>query len=228
MSQLTPINRCRAVMFDLDGTLADTLEAIADAANHALRQFGRPTHPADAYRYLAGQGLTWLMEHALGPEHLHLVEPAMELHREHYRQHADRTTRAYDGVPAMAAALVARGLTLAVLSNKPHEAVQPCVHHILPDVPFAAMQGVQLNGPLKPDPAGALAIAERLGIEPRDWLYVGDTRVDMLTGSAAGMFTVGVTWGFRDEAELRDSGAQAIIHHPAELLALIDARSGEV
>jgi phosphoglycolate phosphatase len=215
-------------MFDLDGTLADTLQAIADAANHALGQVGRPTHPVDAYRYLAGQGLDWLMQHALGPDHRHLIEPAMALHQAYYHQHADQTTRAYDGVPAMAAALVQRGLVLAVLSNKPHDAVPPCVRHILPDTPFAVMQGVEQDGPLKPDPAGALAIADRLGIEPPRWIYVGDTRVDMLTGNAAGMYTVGVTWGFRDEAELRDSGAQAIIHHPAELLSLIDARSDKV
>jgi phosphoglycolate phosphatase len=223
----TETNRCRAVMFDLDGTLADTLAAIADAANHALSQVGRPPHPVNAYRQLAGQGLHWLMEHALGPDHLHLVEPAMALHQEHYREHADLTTRAYDGVPAMVSTLVDRDLTLAVLSNKPHEAVAPCVRHILPDTPFAAMQGVEPGGPLKPDPASALAIARHLGIESRQWVYVGDTRVDMLTGNAAGMYTVGVTWGFRDETELRNSGARAIIHHPEELLPLLDARAGE-
>ncbi len=210
-------------MFDLDGTLADTLVAIANAANDALRQLGRPPHPLGDYRYLAGQGLRWLAENALGPEHAHLADRMMQLHRASYHAHAHETTRAYDGVPEMVDALQRMGLKLAVLSNKPHEAVGPCLRHILPRSAFAAAQGIEPGGPLKPDPAGALKLADDLAIPPSRWLYVGDTRVDMLTGHAAGMFAVGVTWGFRDERELREAGADAIIHHPSALLDLLTA-----
>lgn len=223
-----PYKRCvmikyRAILFDLDGTLADTLDAIAHAANDALRQLGRPTHPTAAYRTLAGQGLQWLVEHALGDEHVHLASRMAQLHAASYNAHAHETTRPYAGIPEMMDALEQRHMTLAILSNKPHEAVGPCVEHILPDTTFAVAEGVKPGGPLKPDPTGALRIAANLAISPDRWLYVGDTRVDMHTGRAAGMFTVGVTWGFRDEAELLDSGAQAIIHQPAELLDLINA-----
>lgn len=210
-----------AVMFDLDGTLADTLALIADCGNHALRSLGRPDIAQPRYRYLAGQGLRSLMSEALGPADSPLIEQGMDLFREHYEAHALAQTRAYDGVPQLLDALVDRGLKLAVLSNKPDRFTRETVAHLFPRTPFQAVVGERPGVALKPDPAGALRIAAELGVAPHRWLYVGDTMVDMRTAVGAGMFPLGVLWGFRDEPELLEHGAKAIIPTPAELLDLL-------
>ncbi len=211
-----------AVMFDLDGTLADTLDDIANAANFALARLGRPAIPTPRYRYLAGQGLESLAADALGREHAALVPEFIQHFRSFYAEHDRDHTRPFPGITDLLDALTDRGLTLAVLSNKPHDATVRVVGQLLPDHRFAAVRGARPDVPLKPDPAAAFAIADDLNISPRHWMYVGDTDADMRTGAAAGMFTVGVTWGFRDEPELRRGGAHAIVHHPADLLPLLD------
>lgn len=211
----------RAVMFDLDGTLADTLADIAAAANHALTQLERPTHDVATYRYLAGQGLESLMVDALGPDHRHLVERGMEIFRSYYAEHDMDHTGPYDGIPDLLDELEMLDMRLAVLSNKPDPATQRLMRTAFPRWDFDAVLGHREGSPLKPDPASAVEITQRLGIAPEAWLYVGDTRVDMETATRAGMFAVGVLWGFRDEPELRESGAKAIIRYPAELMGLL-------
>jgi phosphoglycolate phosphatase len=213
--------RYQAVMFDLDGTLADTLRDIADAANHALAQLGRPTFPVPKYRYLVGQGARWLMTTALGPGHADLVERGLALFRAHYALHGLDHTGPYSGIAELLDELSRQELKLAVLSNKPDSAVRAMMAGVFSRWRFDAASGEIEGGPLKPNPAAALRIATRLGIEPAAWLYVGDTSVDMLTAVAAGMFPVGVLWGFRDEPELRESGAKVIIRQPLELLDLL-------
>lgn len=207
-----------AVMFDLDGTLADTLTDIAAAANHALTRLGRPTFPVSRYRYLAGQGLQWLMTEAMGADHGHLVEAGMSAFRAYYAEHSMDHTAPYDGISDLLDVLTERKVTLAVLSNKPDAATQQVVADVFDRWRFDAVRGQRDDTPLKPDPAGALAIVSKLGIPADRWLYVGDTNVDMQTAKAAGMFALGVLWGFRDEPELRASGADAIIAHPREVL----------
>ncbi len=209
-----------AVMFDLDGTLADTLADIAASANHALTGLGRPTFPVPRYRYLAGQGLESLMTDALGPEHRGLVARGMELFHSYYVDHSLDRTAPYPMIPDLLDALTARGTHMAVLSNKPNANTQEVVAKVFQRWRFAAIRGQVEGGPLKPDPAAALEIAAKLAIPPHRWLFVGDTRADMLTAKGAGMFAVGVLWGFRDEAELRASGADRIIGSPLELLEL--------
>jgi phosphoglycolate phosphatase len=211
----------RAVLFDLDGTLADTLVDIAGAANHALERLDRPRIEVPRFRYLAGQGLEYLMNHALAPEDRPLVPKAMELFHEYYAVHSEDHTAPYDGVPAMLDELTRRGMTIAVLSNKPHAAAQAMVARVFARWAFAAVIGHREGSPLKPDPSGAIEIAAAVRIPPGEWLYAGDTRVDMLTATRAGMFPVGVLWGFREEAELRQNGARAIIARPDELLPLL-------
>ena len=206
-----------AILFDLDGTLADTLAPIAAAGNHMLTTLGRQARPVPDYRYLAGQGVAWLVEHALQTSDSALVARGVELFRSHYAEHGDAMTEPYDGIDDMLQRLLEMGFALAVLSNKMHDATERCVAHLFPDVPFDRVLGHRDGHPLKPDPAGALEIAADLGIAPARWLYVGDTRVDMLTARAAGMSALGVTWGFRDLAELRDAGAWAVIDHPSKL-----------
>lgn len=207
-----------AVMFDLDGTLADTLRDIAEAANHALTRLGRPTFPLDRYRYLAGQGLQSLVTDALGPDHRDLIPRGIELFKSYYAVHSLDHTAPYPGMPALLDALASRRVPMAVLSNKPDAATRDVVARVFGKWSFKAVRGHREGEPLKPDPHGAIAIARELAIPPERWLYVGDTRVDMLTANAAGMHAVGVTWGFRDEPELRASGAREIIARPEELL----------
>lgn len=211
----------RSVIFDLDGTLADTLADIAISANHALATLGRPTFETPRYRFLAGQGLHSLMTDALGADHASLVPRGMELFLAHYADHWTDHTAPYPGIPALLDELTRQGVRMAVLSNKPHAATLAMMRHAFSQWHFEVVLGQREGKPLKPDPAGALEIAQQLDIPPRDWLYVGDTKADMLTANRAGMFAVGVLWGFREEQELRDNGAQAIITQPSELLGLI-------
>lgn len=212
-----------AVMFDLDGTLADTLGDIAAAANHALSEMGFSTYEVPSYRYLAGQGVHRLFADAIGEEDERTITALVARFKAYYALHRYDTTGPYDGIPELLDALAQRGMTLAVLSNKPHEAACDMIEQLFKRWNFAAVCGQQEGQPLKPDPMVACRIADSLGVPAAGWYYVGDTRVDMETGCAAGFFTVGVTWGFRDAEELRASGADAIVNTPGELLQLITA-----
>ncbi len=215
----------KAVMFDLDGTLLDTLADIASAGNHVLATLNLPQRPMRDYRYLAGQGAPWLVEQILGPDHAAQHAHALSLFQTYLMQHGLDQTQPYPGIADMLDELIRRNLTLTVLSNKPEHATQHAVRQRLGRWRFAAVAGHrhEPGAPaVKPDPIGALQIAAQLNIAPANWLYLGDTRVDMLTAQAAGFFAVGATWGFRDEAELRDAGADVIVHHPSEVIALLD------
>ena len=209
----------QAVMFDLDGTLADTLADIAAAGNHMLSQFSQAPLPMQRYRYLAGQGVRYLVREALNTHDSDdRIERGIALVEGFYAQHEHERTVAYPGVDDLLEALSRRGVAMAVLSNKPDAPARHLVAHLFADLEFQAVRGHRDGAALKPDPAAALEIARELAIPPENWLYVGDTAVDMQTGRGAGMTTVGVTWGFRDEPELLESGAQAIIHEPMQLL----------
>jgi phosphoglycolate phosphatase len=213
----------QAVIFDLDGTLLDTLEDLGDAVNRVLSARGLPVHPMDAYRFFVGDGVAMLITRALPADKrdAETVRSCLEAFRADYDRHWNVKTRPYDGVAALLDALTARGLKLAILSNKPHAFARRCVREFLPNWSFAAVFGQRDGVPLKPDPAGALAIAHALGIPPAACLYLGDTAVDIKTAIAAGMTPVGVLWGFRPAEELRASGAQVLIEQPSEVLGLL-------
>jgi phosphoglycolate phosphatase len=213
-----------AVLFDLDGTLLDTLADLGNAVNAVLTLHGFPAHPIDAYRYFVGDGAASLIDRAL-PEDVRQTDAAascLRAFREDYSRRWSVETRPYEGVPELLDALTVRGIKKAILSNKPHAFTQLCVQHLLSDWAFDAVYGQRDGAPQKPDPAGALEIAAQLGIAPGHFLFVGDTAGDMQTARAAGMFSVGVLWGFRPREELVESGAQALIARPAELLGLLD------
>ena len=207
----------QAVLFDLDGTLTNTLEDIAFAMNRALRMHGLPEHPVEKYRYLVGSGAKKLAQRAVG-EHADMAASVLKTYQAYYQEHSLDKTCPYDGVADMLEALQQRGVKLCVFSNKPHADTCRVVAHFFPQISFAAVRGQMEGVPVKPDPAGALAVAEQLGVAPADFLYLGDTDVDMLCARNAGMHPVGVTWGFRDAEELRSAGAERLIHHPMELL----------
>ena len=209
------------VLFDLDGTLLDTLQDLADSTNRCLARLGLPGHPAQSYRYFVGDGLSNLARRVLPVERRDpaTVEALEELFNQDYTGHWADRTRPYEGIAGLLDALSARGRPMAVLSNKPHAFTVEMVRHFLGSWRFAAVFGARDSHPRKPDPAAALEISTEMGLAPAQVLYAGDTRTDMETARNAGMFAVGVLWGFRPRAELEESGAQALVSRPAELLA---------
>ena len=217
-------------MFDLDGTLLDTLTDLADATNHALRSLGFPEHPRESFRYFVGDGIETLIQRVLPRDRYDAATMAecASLMRREYAQRWAAPTRPYDGIPELLDTLTARGIPMAVLSNKPDEFTRLCVAQLLPAWRFAAVLGAGTSFPRKPDPAGAREIARRLGVAPGEVVYLGDTNTDMQTALAAGMFPVGALWGFRTADELTASGAKALTAKPLDLLTIIEARDDDV
>ena len=214
--------RFEGVIFDLDGTLIDTLEDLADALNRVLDRRGFPLHDYDEYKLLIGRGIRRLVTDAL-PDHRRdeaTIDACYVEMLADYGEHCLLKTRPYDGVTELLERLVAADLPLAVYSNKADEFTQRLVAALLPAGAFDLVVGARPGLPLKPDPAGALSIADRLGIAPGDIAYVGDSGTDMTTATRAGMVAVGVTWGFRSRDELLEHGAVALLDHPAQLLEL--------
>lgn len=207
----------QAVLFDLDGTLTNTLEDIAFAMNRALRLHGLGEHPVAAYRYFVGDGAKTLAHRVVGERH-DLEADVLQDYQAYYQEHSLVKSRPYDGVAEMLRALQEKGVKLCVFSNKPHADTCRVVAHFFPEIRFDAVRGQMEGVPVKPDPAGALAIAQQLGVEPGDFLYLGDTNVDMRCARAAGMHPVGVTWGFREADELLEAGAERLLHHPMDLV----------
>jgi phosphoglycolate phosphatase len=211
-----------AVVFDLDGTLVDTLEDIGDAMNRVLAEEGAPPHAYEEYRYLVGRGLWKLAEDSLPPG----LRDAQTVARCHermvadYRSHSLIKTRLYAGVPELLDGLREARLPLAVFSNKSDELTQALVAALLDPADFRLVRGALPGAPLKPDPAVALEVAGALGVEPARVAYVGDSGIDMRTATAAGMLAVGAAWGFRTVAELRETGALVVIERPQDLLDL--------
>lgn len=210
-----------SIIFDLDGTLLDTLEDLADSMNYVLRQRGFPVHDTEAYRYFVGGGAVALVQRTLPPDKQgdELVAECVRELREQYAANWNVKTKPYDGVADMLDALSARPVRMAIFSNKPGDFVKLCVREYFSAWGFAAVLGQSDGVPLKPDPAGAFLAARSLNAEPRDILYVGDTGTDMQTAVNADMFPLGVLWGFREETELREHGAAELISQPSELLS---------
>jgi phosphoglycolate phosphatase len=216
--------RVQAVLFDLDGTLLDTLEDISNSANSALLRYGLPTHSVDAYRYFIGDGVTMLISRALSDENRDsdIIAKCVKGFRQDYSRNWNVNTRPYEGVPELLDALEAKHIKMAVLSNKPDNFTRQCVSELLPNHNFEMILGQRDAIPIKPDPVGALQIADSLGITPSRFLYLGDSAIDMKTAVSAGMFPAGALWGFRPLEELQEHGAQAVIEHPMDLLGLLD------
>jgi len=216
----------RAIIFDLDGTLLDTLDDIADSVNRMLDDCGFSTHAVDAYRSFIGDGWRMLVTRAL-PEDRRtdaLIEACAGQSREIYRENWNRKTRAYDGIPELLDRLREQALPLAILSNKPHDFTLRYAEAYLKPWPFEAIMGFSDRLPPKPDPAAALEIARRMGRPPSSILFVGDSGVDMQTAHAAGMHAVGAAWGFRGPGELLQNGCRMLVSHPSEVLPLLEQR----
>jgi len=213
----------KAVLFDLDGTLLNTLDDLADSMNASLKRFGFPPHPVNTYKYLIGDGLRNLVLRALPEQHRDeiTIDKIMTAEREEYGRNWANKTQPYEGIAELLDVLVVRKIAMCILSNKPDDFTQGIVQKFLPNWQFAVVQGQSNDIPVKPDPMGAGQIASRLRLKPADFLYVGDSNTDMQTANAAGMLPVGVLWGFRPKDELIKAGAKALIERPEDLLNLI-------
>lgn len=214
----------RAVLFDLDGTLLNTLEDLANSMNAVLQESGFPIHEVEAYKYFVGDGMENLVRRALPGSELHhepTVSACLDAMRREYNRRQKETTRPYEGVPELLDALVARGTRMSILSNKPHESTVEMVADLLPRWTFDVVFGAQPGKPKKPDPASALEIAALTGIPCHEFLYLGDTNTDMQTANAAGMFAVGALWGFRKADELLAYGAKALVEKPEDVLQFL-------
>lgn len=212
-----------AVIFDLDGTLLDTLEDLAAAGNRVLAGHGFPTHPIADYRSFVGSGARKLVERALPPDERSaaLIEDCLEEFRVDYAESWNVKTRVYPGVPAMLRRLTAHGVSVGVNTNKPQHHAEMAVAGYLGDLAISAVAGHREGIPLKPDPAGALALARAMGVDPAHTFFVGDSPIDIRTARAASMPSIGVTWGFRTEEELRQEGAGHIVGVPGQVADIV-------
>jgi phosphoglycolate phosphatase len=223
---MTTASRFRAAVFDLDGTLLDTLDDLGDSTNAILAARGYPTHPMESYKTFVGGGAGVLVSRAMNA--IDGVELTDELHtallaefKIEYKQRWNDKTLPYDGIAKLLVDVDSLGLRCAILSNKPHAFTKLCVEANFPEGQFEVVQGVDDSTPPKPDLTGLNRILDGWSVAPGEVVYLGDTGVDMKTASAAGCLAVGVTWGFRGRDELAANGADVIIDHPSELAALL-------
>lgn len=213
--------RFKASLFDLDGTLLNTLDDLADSGNAALESLNYPVHPKDSYRYFVGDGMRTLIERIMPAQSSDgQIRECEDVFKKHYALHWADKSCLYQGIEKMLSDLSRLGQKLAILSNKPDEFTRLCAKRFFPEGCFAWVQGQLDKVPKKPHPQGALLVARKLNLLPAEILYVGDTATDMRTGKGAGMTTVGVLWGFREIGELEENGADYIVSHPREIVGL--------
>lgn len=208
-------------IFDLDGTLINSLFDLADAMNYALERNGFPTHEREKYRFMVGSGISVLADRAMvvpGGTDEGKKAAVLADFNSYYTKNCLNLTVPYDGITDMLKELEARGICCAVLSNKPDAFVGKIIDALFIGYPFAAVWGKRKEYPRKPDPASVRAMLSSLGTEEKDCLYIGDSNIDMQTAKNAGITAVGVSWGFRPVSELRESGADFIAQAPADIL----------
>ncbi len=215
----------KAVIFDLDGTLVDSLADLSDSVNLMLESYGFPTHEVEKYRYFVGNGSKKLMERTLPRDKAasaEFVEEALAKYKAIYKERLLEKTRPYNGVRELLAELKSRGIPLGVCTNKHNDAALTIVKILFAPGTFEEVLGDRPGFPKKPNPATPLEIASHLGVKPDEVAYLGDTSVDMETAVHAGFLPVGVLWGFRPEEELVKSGAKVLLKAPLELLEKVE------
>jgi phosphoglycolate phosphatase len=212
----------KALLFDLDGTLIDSLADIASAMNRMLAERGLPACATDEIRRMVGDGMRQLVFRALPEDQRDkaTVDACLAAYRAHYETLWQTATRPYAGIPELLEALRVRGFKLGVISNKAHRFTVPMTEHFFGHDGFEVVLGQRDDVPRKPDPAGAMEAAARLGVSPAECAYVGDSGIDMEFAANSGMIGIGVTWGLRDIQELRSAGATHLVDTPAQVLSL--------
>jgi phosphoglycolate phosphatase len=213
----------KAVLFDLDGTLLNTLQDLAEAVNKGLAEKGFPQHGLDEFRYFVGEGREEMALKSLPIDHRDPVtlKRLVDFINKYYVVHWNDHTLPYPGITETLDGLTQKGIHLTVFSNKPQEFTSQNVDGLLGRWKFEMVLGASESVPKKPNPSGALQIARALGIKPIEFIYLGDSGIDMQTATAAGMYPVGAAWGFRTPEELKSNGARIVIQRPQELLKLI-------
>jgi len=221
----TPIQAC---LFDLDGTLVDSLRDIAESMNAVLHRHHVPTHPVEAYNTFVGDGMIALAERAwpteLRDSSINMLDLVEEMKQEYANRWQNHSTP-YPGIESMLTGCASRGMNLGVLSNKPDAFTKKMVTHFFPDIPFSIVRGAREGVPVKPDPTSAREIQQEWGLSPSSIAYIGDTDTDMKTGCSAGFTTIGVSWGFREPDELLAQGAQCVVDSPSELSQILSSRT---
>lgn len=214
----------KAVIFDLDGTLSDSIASIKYCGDKALEAFGFGPFTEKQYKYFVGDGAANLIRRALaagGDTGLVHFQEVFALYREIFRENCMYQVKPYEGIPELIDGLKEKGIKIAVLSNKPHVETVNVIETLFGEGCFDSIQGQKENVAIKPSPEGVFQILKVLELTVQEILYLGDTATDMKTGKSAGAFTVGALWGFRDRAELEEGGADVIIEHPLQVLKLL-------
>lgn len=218
------MSKYKCAVFDLDGTLMDTIHTIAYYCNEALKTLGLPAISVEKYKYLVGNGAENLIRRALG---LHGISDEENFNKVYtyynkiYNADPHYLTCIYDGIPQVLSSLKSKGFRLAVVSNKPHYPTCEIIKKYFGEELFDAVYGARDGYPKKPEPTVPLSVAAELGCKPSECIYLGDTNTDMQTGKNAGFYTVGVLWGFRTREELEENNADAIAEIPADILKLV-------
>lgn len=210
----------KLVIFDLDGTLLDTIADLAQASNYALTQCGFPTHAPSSYPYFVGNGVSKLLERIV-PEDMRsqaVLQKMRQHFSEYYNTHCTDLTTPYPGIPELLTELTENGIAVAVASNKYQEAVSKLIGHFFPDIKWAAVEGQRTGRHVKPDPSIVFAILSQHPTPKSDVLYVGDSGVDMETARRACVESCGVTWGFRPVSELKANYADLIVDSPQDIM----------
>jgi phosphoglycolate phosphatase len=213
----------KAVLFDLDGTLLDTIDDIADSMNHVLKTYGFPEHDRESYKLFVGDGMGNLVRRALPPDKLDesLIAECLAAMRREYQTRWAKKTKVYPEILELLTLLSSKNIKMAVYSNKPDDFTKLMAAQFFSYCSFEQVIGSRPGKPLKPDPAVALEIAANMMVSAFQIVYLGDTGTDMKTAVAAGMYPVGALWGFRTREELTANGAKVLIKHPLELQNLI-------
>ena len=215
----------KAAIFDLDGTLIDSLADLADSANEMLADFGFPQHDLDKYRYFVGNGSRKLIERCLPAEKAAdsaFVDEALAKYKLCYDRNLTHKTVCYEGIMDMLTALQAKHIPLGICTNKHQSAADVIVDKLFPKDMFVSVIGDCKDMPRKPDPKKVLLIAAKMGVKPAEVAYFGDTSVDMDTAKNAGMLSIGVTWGFRPKEELVEHGAKILLDTPMDLFSKVE------
>jgi len=217
----------KAVLFDLDGTLVDSIVDLANGLNFGLESYGFPTHPIEAYKIFVGNGIPKTIERALpeGMKTKENIEKVQKVFFEHYSVHFADNTKAYDGICELVDELISRGLKVAVITNKAQGMADVVVKKAVGDK-FSCIFGKRDGIPSKPDPTSAHIVMSELSVNPDECVFLGDSCVDMGTAVNCGALPVGERWGYRDEQELWDNGAKYIINKPIELIKIIEEING--
>lgn len=212
-----------AIIFDLDGTLLNTIDDLANAMNFVLEQHHYPVHTAEEYKYLVGNGMEVLTRRSLPPtcKDESIVADCLDEFQTRYGETWHNITKPYPGIADLLKSLKALGIKMSVLSNKNDVFTQVMIDYYFGRDLFEYVYGVKPGVPKKPDPTAALDIARLSKLSPSEFLYLGDSGVDMQTANSAGMYALGATWGFRDIKEMAEYGVKKLIYYPMEIVGLI-------